>query len=256
MNADPAVLAAVLAGMAEGVSVKALATIDVPVLVINGRGDVANQRTERVLAALPRARALACEGDHVTTPFQPSCHRAVIEFLRSNGDREGAIARRRYRAAAYTVRMAMRPAALLVAGSIVLVAGTGGAVSLYLATMPRRMAHTRDEVARWRPMTPGAPVTVTAGSSATRSRSTAILSPSTLPLPIVAFKPFRAGIRPGLCKMIRVPNGTGTTTRRADGGYCSGFDSRRGLGQATSNRVPHLDPADQAFIVPFHPSAP
>jgi hypothetical protein len=81
MNAAPAVLTAVLAGMAEGVSIKALAATDVPVLIVNGRGDLANQRTERILAALPQARSLSCDGDHVTTPFQPAFHRAVIDFL-------------------------------------------------------------------------------------------------------------------------------------------------------------------------------
>ena len=81
-GADPIVLAAVIrGGIAEGVSVEALRKVNVPVLVLNGRADVANQKTERLLAAIPTARSGVCEGDHHTTPFQPTFHQAAIRFL-------------------------------------------------------------------------------------------------------------------------------------------------------------------------------
>jgi pimeloyl-ACP methyl ester carboxylesterase len=81
-NADPVVLAAVIRGaIAEGLSVESLQRVEVPVLVLNGRADIANQKTERLLAAFPMARLASCEGDHHSTPFQPTFHQTVIEFL-------------------------------------------------------------------------------------------------------------------------------------------------------------------------------
>jgi pimeloyl-ACP methyl ester carboxylesterase len=81
-GADPIVLAAVIRGaIAEGVSGEALHKVDVPVLILNGRADVANQKIDRLLAAIPTARFASCEGDHYSTPFQPTFHQAVVEFL-------------------------------------------------------------------------------------------------------------------------------------------------------------------------------
>lgn len=79
--ADPRVLAAVLRGMmAEPVPPAALGQAG-PVLVLNGRNDVTNQSTRRLLAVMPQARSAVCEGDHGSTPFEPSFQRAVGEFL-------------------------------------------------------------------------------------------------------------------------------------------------------------------------------
>jgi pimeloyl-ACP methyl ester carboxylesterase len=82
IGADPVVLAAVIRGaIAEGVSAETLERVEVPVLVLNGRADVANQKVERLLAAIPNSRSASCEGDHYSTPFQPTFHQAVVGFL-------------------------------------------------------------------------------------------------------------------------------------------------------------------------------
>jgi pimeloyl-ACP methyl ester carboxylesterase len=82
LGADPIQLAAIIRGaIAEGISPEALHQINIPVLILNGRGDVANQKTEQLVAAIPNARSASCEGDHYTTPFQPTFQKAVIEFL-------------------------------------------------------------------------------------------------------------------------------------------------------------------------------
>jgi pimeloyl-ACP methyl ester carboxylesterase len=81
-GADPMVLASVIRGsIAEGVSGEALQKVDVPVLILNGRSDVANQKIDRLLAAIPHARSASCEGDHHSTPYQPTFQQAVLEFL-------------------------------------------------------------------------------------------------------------------------------------------------------------------------------
>jgi pimeloyl-ACP methyl ester carboxylesterase len=79
--ADPRVLAAVLRGMmAELVPPAALGQA-APVLVLNGQADVANQSTRRLLAVMPQARTAVCEGDHGSTPFEPSFQQAVGDFF-------------------------------------------------------------------------------------------------------------------------------------------------------------------------------
>jgi pimeloyl-ACP methyl ester carboxylesterase len=55
--------------------------IHVPILVLNGKGDVANQKTARLLKEISTASFADCEGDHHSTPYQPSFHQAVVEFL-------------------------------------------------------------------------------------------------------------------------------------------------------------------------------
>lgn len=81
-GADPKVLAAVLRGaMAEQVPPEALRNVDIPVLVLNGAADVANQSIGHLLEVLPNARSAACEGDHGSTPFQPSFQRMVRDFF-------------------------------------------------------------------------------------------------------------------------------------------------------------------------------
>jgi pimeloyl-ACP methyl ester carboxylesterase len=79
---DPRALAAVLRGaVAEGVNGQAFVRTSAAVLVINGSSDVANQKVAGLLQAIPHARTGACEGDHYSTPFQPTFQQAVIDFF-------------------------------------------------------------------------------------------------------------------------------------------------------------------------------
>jgi pimeloyl-ACP methyl ester carboxylesterase len=81
-GADPKVLAAVVRGaVADQMTPPQLNRIRVPVLVLNGRSDVANQKTARLLKEISTAKLSECEGDHTSTPYQPSFHRAVVGFL-------------------------------------------------------------------------------------------------------------------------------------------------------------------------------
>jgi pimeloyl-ACP methyl ester carboxylesterase len=80
-GADPAVLAVVERGAAEPVPVEPLRKADVPVLVLNGTADFANQSVGRLLEVLPNARAGSCDGDHHTTPWYPSFQEAVADFF-------------------------------------------------------------------------------------------------------------------------------------------------------------------------------
>ena len=89
-GADPKVLAAVLRGaMAEPISPEALRKVGVQVLVLNGKADVANQAIGRLLEVIPNVRPGACEGDHGSTPFQPSFQQAVIDFLEERWQARG-----------------------------------------------------------------------------------------------------------------------------------------------------------------------
>ena len=81
-GADPKVLAAVIRGaVMPPWPVEALRTIEVPVLILNGRADAANQKIDGLLRAIPTARAASCEGDHNSTPYEPTFHQAVIRFF-------------------------------------------------------------------------------------------------------------------------------------------------------------------------------
>ena len=81
-GADPSVLAAVIRGaVADQMTTEQLNKIRVPVLVLNGKGDVANQKTARLLEEISTARFADCEGDHQSTPYEPSFHQAVVGFL-------------------------------------------------------------------------------------------------------------------------------------------------------------------------------
>ena len=81
-GADPKVLAAVIRGaVMPPWPMEALRKIEVPVLILNGRDDAANQKIDGLLRAIPTARAASCEGDHHSTPYQPTFHQAVIQFL-------------------------------------------------------------------------------------------------------------------------------------------------------------------------------
>jgi len=81
-GADPRVLAAVIRGAVMPTwPVEELRTIEVPVLILNGRTDAANQKVDGLLGAIPTAHAESCEGDHLSAPYEPTFHQAVIRFL-------------------------------------------------------------------------------------------------------------------------------------------------------------------------------
>jgi len=81
-GADPKVLAAVIRGaVAPMWPAEPLRTIDVPVLILNGKSDAANQKVARLLSEIPTARLAACEGDHHSAPYQPTFHQTVIAFF-------------------------------------------------------------------------------------------------------------------------------------------------------------------------------
>jgi pimeloyl-ACP methyl ester carboxylesterase len=81
-GADPKVLAAVIRGaVAPMWPAEPLRTIDVPVLIVNGKSDAANQKVARLLGEIPTARFAVCEGDHHSTPYQPTFHQAVVAFF-------------------------------------------------------------------------------------------------------------------------------------------------------------------------------
>src|SRR5262249_6676231 len=83
-GADPKVLAAVIRGaVADQMTAEQLNRIRVPVLVLNGKGDVANQQTARLLKEISSACLGECDGDHHSTPYQPSFHRAVVGFFKA-----------------------------------------------------------------------------------------------------------------------------------------------------------------------------
>ena len=80
--ADPKVYAAVIRGaVMPPWPAEALRTIEVPVLILNGRADAANQKIDGLLRAIPTARAAFCDGDHNSMPYQPTFHQAVIRFF-------------------------------------------------------------------------------------------------------------------------------------------------------------------------------
>lgn len=81
-GADPNVLAAVIRGaVADQMTAEQLNRIRIPVLVLNGKSDVANQKIARLLEEISTASFGDCEGDHHSTPYQPTFHQAVVQFL-------------------------------------------------------------------------------------------------------------------------------------------------------------------------------
>jgi hypothetical protein len=79
---DPKVLAAVIRGaVANTLPAEALQQVDIPVLILNGKLDAANQKITGLLKAIPTARAAECEGDHHSTPYQPTFQQAVVQFF-------------------------------------------------------------------------------------------------------------------------------------------------------------------------------
>ena len=81
-GADPKVLAAVIRGAVVPTwPTEALRKINVPVLILNGKTDVANQKVGRLLEEIRTARAGECDGDHHSSTYQPTFQKAVVEFF-------------------------------------------------------------------------------------------------------------------------------------------------------------------------------
>jgi pimeloyl-ACP methyl ester carboxylesterase len=82
-GADTKVLAAVIRGaVANTLPVEGLNRINVPVLILNGKADAANQKVASLLKEIRTARFAQCEGDHTSTPYEPTFHVAVVQFFR------------------------------------------------------------------------------------------------------------------------------------------------------------------------------
>jgi pimeloyl-ACP methyl ester carboxylesterase len=89
---DPKVMAAVIRGaLMESLPSEPLQRIDVPVLILNGKTDAANQKIAGLLKAIPTARAGECEGDHSSTPYQPTFQQAVIQFFEEQWRLRGCV---------------------------------------------------------------------------------------------------------------------------------------------------------------------
>lgn len=81
-GADPKVLAAVIRGtVAPILPAEAFHRVDVPVLILNGKADAANQKVAGLLKEIRTARFAECQGDHLSTPYQPTFHEAVVQFF-------------------------------------------------------------------------------------------------------------------------------------------------------------------------------
>jgi pimeloyl-ACP methyl ester carboxylesterase len=79
---DPKVMAAVIRGaLMNSLSAEALQRIDIPVLILNGKADAANKKIAGLLKAIPTARAGECEGDHNSTPYEPTFQQAIVRFF-------------------------------------------------------------------------------------------------------------------------------------------------------------------------------
>ena len=59
-----------------------------PVLVLNGKADIANQKITRLLDCIPNATSILCEGDHYSAPFQPTFQQAAIDFFENQWKRQ------------------------------------------------------------------------------------------------------------------------------------------------------------------------
>ena len=82
-GADPKVMAAVLRGaLMETLPADGFQGVDIPVLILNGKADAANQKIAQLLKAIPTASAGECEGTHHSTPHQPTFQQVIVEFLK------------------------------------------------------------------------------------------------------------------------------------------------------------------------------
>ena len=90
-GADPKVLAAVIRGaVAPTLPAQPLGRINIPVLILNGTVDAANQKIDRLLKEIPSARSAKCEGDHHSTPYQPTFQQEVVKFFAEQWRLRGA----------------------------------------------------------------------------------------------------------------------------------------------------------------------
>jgi pimeloyl-ACP methyl ester carboxylesterase len=91
-GADPKVLAAVIRGaVANTLPPEALQQVDMPVLILNGKADAANQKITGLLKAITTARAAECEGDHHSTPYQPTFQQAAVQFFEEQWRLRGCV---------------------------------------------------------------------------------------------------------------------------------------------------------------------
>jgi pimeloyl-ACP methyl ester carboxylesterase len=82
-GADPMVLAAVIRGVvARTLPAEGLQKIDVPVLILNGKADAANQKIDRLLKEISTARSAQCDGDHHSSPYDPTFQQAAVQFFK------------------------------------------------------------------------------------------------------------------------------------------------------------------------------
>ncbi len=78
---DPKVIAAVIRGaLMNSLPAEALQRVDIPVLILNGRQMLPTKKSPG-FTAMPTARAGECEGDHNSTPYQPTFQQAVVQFF-------------------------------------------------------------------------------------------------------------------------------------------------------------------------------
>jgi len=81
-GADPKVMAAVIRGsIMNTLPAEPFQNVKIPVLILNGKADAANQKIAVLLNAIPTARAGECEGDHNSAPYEPTFHQAVVRFF-------------------------------------------------------------------------------------------------------------------------------------------------------------------------------
>ena len=79
---DPKVMAAIIRGaLMNSLSAEALQRVDIPVLILNGKADAASQKIAGLLKAIATARSGECEGDHNSTPYEPTFQQAVVRFF-------------------------------------------------------------------------------------------------------------------------------------------------------------------------------
>ena len=91
-GADPKVLAAVIRGdIMDTLPAENLQSIDIPVLIVNGKADAANQKISGLLKAMATARAAQCEGDHHSTPYEPTFQQAVVQFFEKQWRQRGCV---------------------------------------------------------------------------------------------------------------------------------------------------------------------
>ena len=79
---DPKVMAAFIRGaLMNSLSAEAFQRVDIPVLILNGKADAASQKIAGLLKAIATAHAGECEGDHNSTPYEPTFQQAVVRFF-------------------------------------------------------------------------------------------------------------------------------------------------------------------------------